>query len=272
LRPLNQEFSISCSLAHIKTMQSETTSLYDLLHSRNLSTDFEGFIEEVLRDLVEEMEVSIASFWLIDEVEEKFYCVRSFDKTLDSFSRGQIISRNQQEQLYSSICDHDIISVSDVHSDPVFDAGIGKLMSRSTLSWMNMLDYLGGRIFGFIRVDSSQIHHWNDRSNSSLLTALSLINQSYYANHYEQVDEDGKRKTTKELAYLEQIKEKISEYAFFTAHNIRHPLTNIISLMDMLKELDDDKTRREELLGLLKIEVLKLDEVVRVMIVKLELE
>jgi len=226
----------------------------------------------VLRNLTEELDVSIASFWLVDETEKKFYCVRSFDKTLDSFSRGQIISKNYQETLYLSICDHDVISVSDVHADAAFDTAMGKLMSRGTLSWMNMVDYLGGEIFGFIRVDSSQIQNWDDRSHASLLTALSLINQSYYANHYEQVDEDAKEKITKELAYLEQVKEKISEYAFFTAHNIRHPLTNIISLMEMLKELDDDKTRREELLGLLKIEVLKLDEVVRVMIVKLELE
>ncbi|MCP4458177.1 MAG: hypothetical protein GY816_09180 [Cytophagales bacterium] len=53
------------------------------------------------------------------------------------------------------------------------------------------------------------------------------------------------RKIAEKLNPWVQMKDTISEYAYYTAHNIRHPLSNLIFLSDLIKEHDDDK--KEEL-------------------------
>jgi signal transduction histidine kinase len=69
---------------------------------------------------------------------------------------------------------------------------------------------------------------------------------------------------------FEEIRTKVTDYAFYTAHNLRHPITNLLSLIELVKDLGHNEESREELFNLIKVETLKLDEVIRVMITKLE--
>ncbi len=250
----------------------EINPLYHLLHSTNLASDFEKFVEEVLQKVIVELNISIASFWLIDEEEEKYFCIRSYDRASEIFSRGQIISKSQLEKTYLAICETDLISVSDVHIDNGHDKAMDKIMSRNTLSWMSLLDHVDGKLFGFIRVDSDVHKEWKNESVQLLLSAISLINQSFYATNYIAKIGMSGRKHVNVQKSITLLEEKIDEYAFFTVHSIRQPLANMISLMEMMNENDDHKKRRQELAKLIRIEVLKLDEIVRVLISKLEVE
>jgi signal transduction histidine kinase len=63
--------------------------------------------------------------------------------------------------------------------------------------------------------------------------------------------------------------QKLVEYAFFTAHEVRGPLARILGLVELarIKELSDD---REEILERLQEAAQELDEIIRIINRKLE--
>ncbi len=77
------------------------------------------------------------------------------------------------------------------------------------------------------------------------------------------------RKGVKEQQRLEQ---KLADHAFYTSHYVRGPLANILGLMDLIKLSWEDRENYEDLIYRLKIQIMNLDEAIRVMSAKVELD
>lgn len=65
---------------------------------------------------------------------------------------------------------------------------------------------------------------------------------------------------------------KLTEHAFYTSHNIRGPLANILGLIELLPYVLEDKESHKEIIYRLKTQSLVLEETIRVMAAKVELD
>lgn len=70
----------------------------------------------------------------------------------------------------------------------------------------------------------------------------------------------------------DQLLKKLNDHAFYASHNLRSPIANILGLLDLIKISWDDRENYEELLFRLKIQTMNLDEAVRVMSAKIEMD
>ena len=70
----------------------------------------------------------------------------------------------------------------------------------------------------------------------------------------------------------EEMRKKLTDHAFYASHNIRHPITTILALVDLVKANWEDRNNYEYLLDQLRIETMNLDETIKVMSAKIELD
>lgn len=70
----------------------------------------------------------------------------------------------------------------------------------------------------------------------------------------------------------EELITRLSDHAFYTSHNIRKPISAILGLIDLIKFSWEDRENYEELLFNLKVQTMNLDEAIRVMNAKIELD
>jgi PAS domain S-box-containing protein len=117
---------------------------------------------------------------------------------------------------------------------------------------------------------SQWVHHRNN--GATFLVQISGDATTYIGTEARiamviDVTEDEKAKKEKEA-----VINKLQDYAFYASHNMRRPLSSIMSLMDLIKMSWDDKEGYEELMSNLQIATMDLDEVIRVMNAKLELD
>lgn len=79
-------------------------------------------------------------------------------------------------------------------------------------------------------------------------------------------------KDKKQREEKEAVIAKLEDYAFYASHNIRRPISSILGIIDLLKMSWDDRDNYEELMANLQIATMDLDEVIRVMNAKLDLD
>ena len=70
----------------------------------------------------------------------------------------------------------------------------------------------------------------------------------------------------------EQLEQRLADHAFYTSHYVRGPIANILGLIDLIKLSWEDRENYEDLIYRLKIQIMNLDEAVRVMSAKVELD
>lgn len=83
------------------------------------------------------------------------------------------------------------------------------------------------------------------------------------------IESNKEKEIEKEKSELEK---RLYDHAFYASHNLRSPLANILGLLDLIKISWDDRENYEELLFRLKIQTMNLDEAVRVMSAKIEMD
>ena len=79
-------------------------------------------------------------------------------------------------------------------------------------------------------------------------------------------------KDKKQREEKEAVIAKLEDYAFYASHNIRGPISSILGIVDLIKMSWDDRDNYEELMTNLQIATMDLDEVIRVMNAKLDLD
>ena len=83
------------------------------------------------------------------------------------------------------------------------------------------------------------------------------------------IDSKKEKKIQKEKDELER---RLTDHATYASHNLRSPVANILGILDLINVSWDDRENYEELLYRLKIQTMNLDEAVRVMNTKVEVD
>ena len=68
------------------------------------------------------------------------------------------------------------------------------------------------------------------------------------------------------------LTQKLADHAFYTSHYLRSPIANVLGLIDLIKISWEDREHYEDLIYRLKIQIMNLDEAIRVMTAKVELD
>ncbi len=243
-----------------------------------LKGKFEEFVKEVLIVLARELEVSRVSFWLFKATKEAFENLYQYDALEESFEKENAIRKNDFPVLYeymvnSHAIKSDIVDQDERLSELVEDyynpGNIRSMIGRQV--WYN------GVLFGYLIVEQrDKVRTWISGEEIHLHIALSYIIQSYNSKqwlaryHPEKMsDGDLSEFVDKEK---EEMRRKLTDHAFYASHNIRHPITTIMALVDLVKANWEDRENYEMLLTQLKIETMNLDESIRVMSAKIELD
>lgn len=254
-------------------------SFHELSESESLIKGrFEEFVKEVLVVLAKELNVNRSSFWLYKPNKDAFENMSLYDVNEDAFSKENAIWQKEYPKYYNQLLTNHTIKTGSVKEDPrLSEIMEDYLMPNNIHSFMGQQVWYDGLLFGFILVEQSGKERWWEESEVIHLNiALSFIIQSYNSKqwlaryHPEKMsDGDLSEFVDKEK---EEMRKKLTDHAFYASHNIRHPITTILALVDLVKANWEDRENYENLLTQLKIETMNLDETIRVMSAKIELD
>ncbi|MEQ9232192.1 MAG: GAF domain-containing protein, partial [Cyclobacteriaceae bacterium] len=140
---------------------------------------------------------------------------------------------------------------------------LGERLGSDINSWVCLPLKGSDNLLGFVLVADKNKRIYDIEDQNVLCCVGSLIRESLRSNFKFEPVQD------KVFGIPEVESSKLDDFIFYTAHNLRHPITNLLSLVDLVKHLKDDE-EVDEILSLIKVETLKLDDVIRVMIAKIE--
>ncbi|MEM9337526.1 MAG: hypothetical protein AAGA66_02275 [Bacteroidota bacterium] len=151
------------------------------------------------------------------------------------------------------------------------------LIPNNINSVMGHQVWYNGALFGYVIVEQTGGYRtWEDPEEMHLHIAVSYLIQCYNSKrwlatyHPEKInDGDLSELIDKEK---EEMRKKLIDHAFYTSHNIRHPISTILALIDLIKANWEDRDTYESFLEKLRVEVMNLDETIRVMSAKIELD
>jgi len=239
---------------------------------------FEDFVKEVLVVLAKELRVSRTSFWLYKPYKEAFENMFLYDFNQDDFSKENAIWQKEYPKYYNFLITNHAIKANKVAKD----ARLTELVEdyyvpNNIVSTMGRQVWYNGVLFGFIMVENSgKVRDWENSEEIHLHIALSYIIQSYnskqwLARYHPEKMTDGDLSEFVDTE-KEEMRRKLTDHAFYASHSIRHPITTILALVDLVKANWEDRDNYENLLAQLKIETMNLDETIRVMSAKIELD
>lgn len=251
----------------------------ELAESESLAKGkFEDFVKEVLVVLAFELKVNRTSFWLYKSSKEAFENLCLYDINEDGFIKENAIWEKEYPKYYNFWITNHAMKVDVAENEPrlaelmedyIIPNNINSAMGRQV--WYN------GILLGYILVEQSgKRRQWENSEEIHMHIALSYLIQAYNSKqwlskyHPEKLsDGDLSEFVDKEK---EEMRRKLTDHAFYASHNIRHPITTIMALVDLVKANWEDRENYEQLLNQLKIEAMHLDETIRVMSAKIELD
>lgn len=251
----------------------ETTAFSEILRlvsAREMHADFDSFLDQLLSSLSSSMGVAYAGFWLADPLASNFSCVKKVTNQPHATSTGNVLGQNFKD-LYTVLSNSTLLVQNDINHQVWNVPFLSKHLSSGLLSWMCLPLHVMGKLIGFLAVGHTRKYEWDAEDKQVLFMSGALLKQSYFENYYVERSMIPHLSPQNEDEHFRRISDQVSDYVFYSAHNLRHPITNILSLIELVKEQQSEIENREELLDLLKIEAMKLDEVVRIMVAKLDL-
>ncbi len=240
------------------------SELIRLSASAYIQSDFDRFIEEALRCLSEELTVNYSSFWFHDADKDNFSCIKSYQRGEKSFESSPPPIRSKDYfDILPLIQSSEIIHQSNSEDKSWNVPELGQLLDEEVNSWVCLPLKGAGSLLGFLLIADKNKRIYDIDDQNILCCVGSLIRESIRTNFKLEAEQE------KVYGIPEVESSKLDDFIFYTAHNLRHPITNLLALIDLSRQLKDED-QVEEILSLLKMEVLKLDDVVRVMIAKIE--
>ncbi len=245
----------------------EVRAVSDLIRlsaSAYIQSDFDRFLEQALKCLSEELTVNYSSFWFHDAEKDNFSCIKCYDweeKLVQS--TPQPIRTKDYFDILPLIQSSEILHQSNSEDKSWNVPQLGKLLNEGVNSWVCFPLKGGNSLLGFLLIADKNKRIYDIDDQNILCCVGSLIRESIRTHFKFEAEQE------KVFGIPEVESSKIDDFIFYTAHNLRHPITNLLALIDLSKQLKDED-QVEEILSLLKMEVLKLDDVVRVMIAKIE--
>jgi hypothetical protein len=234
-----------------------------LSKSDALYSDFDAFLEIALESLTEEIDVQYASFWFHDKEGENYSCIRCYEREQQHSKPETLKIRGENYyELFPILQTSEIIHKTDASKNGWSVPQLGLLVNDEINSWIAFPLRNAKEQFGFLMVASKNRRVY-DVEDQNILCSIGLMIKESYRENFGQGLKNASTKLPNEA------NEKIDDFIFYTAHNLRHPITNLLSLVELIKDLKNEDGM-EEVLSLIKVEALKLDDVIRVMIAKIE--
>lgn len=263
----------------MKEANQEYKSFSELAASESLSKGkFEDFVKEVLAVLTLELEISRASFWLYKPTKEAFENMCLYEHDTHTFSKEHAIWERDSPKFYSYLINNHYFKADDVLKDErLTELTEDYYVPNEIKSAMGRQIWYNGVLLGFLMVEETwKTKNWANIEEIHLHIATSFIIQAYnskqwLARYHPEKMSDGDLSEFVDQE-KEEMKRKLTDHAFYASHNIRHPITTILALTDLIKANWDDRENYESLLTQLKVETMNLDEMIRVMSAKIELD
>ncbi|MEP1035565.1 GAF domain-containing protein [Ekhidna sp.] len=237
---------------------------------------FKDFVTELIPVVCKSTSAHRASFWLYRSEKDEFEGIQSFDTESNRPSSGVAIDKPNFPTFIEQLKAKQFIYVESNDDSTEFEEfAIDYLLKNRLRSWACIQVWNDNRLFGILSVEWQAKKDFTDQDKLILLTGASMISQCYDALlrlkedflHRNEVSSlKGEEKEKEKLA------RKLSDHAFYTSHSIRHPLSTILALIDLIKLNWESRETYEELLQQLKIETMNLDDAIRVMTAKIELD
>lgn len=243
-----------------------------------LKGKFEEFVKEVLVVLAFELKVNRASFWLYKSAKKAFENLLLYDVNEDAFSKENAIWKKEYPKYYNHWITNHAMKVDNVAQDERLDEMMDDYFVPNNISsTMGRQVWYNGILFGFILVEQSgRERKWENSEEIHLHIALSYLIQSYNSKQWLSRYHPEKMSDGDLSEFVdpekEEMRRKLTDHAFYASHNIRHPITTILALADLIKANWGDRDNYEYLLNQLKIETMNLDETIRIMSAKIELD
>ena len=154
------------------------------------------------------------------------------------------------------------------------------LIQNHLKSWVSVQVWSEKRLFGVISIEWKSKRAITEQDKTVLFGLAAMVGQCHDGflrlkaelNHENSNYPVQQAPDVFEDSEAEKLQKKLSDHAFFTSHNIRHPLSTILALVDLIKINWDSRESYEAHLQQLKIEAMNLDEIIRVMTAKIELD
>lgn len=254
----------------------EIASLYN---SENLHTGkFKIFLLELLKALCYDAEALSSDFWLFHEKSNEFEAIASYDAVLGQPGKKINLERPYFSQFIEIIKKNSILHIHHESEDRGLEVFKTEMLPlHGKVSWIGIHVLHDNKLFGLLAFRRKGLTEINQFEELLVITAASLISQSYDAllrmKEKQVRDREFDRLVAEKIDEEKEILiRKLTDHAFYTSHHIRHPLTTILALVDIIKISWEDRESYETYIRQLKIESMKLDDAIRVMTAKIELD
>ncbi|WP_420317561.1 GAF domain-containing protein [Ekhidna sp.] len=240
------------------------------------SGKFKDFISELIPVVCSSTNALRASFWLYRRENDEFECIQSYDGETKKKSPGIAVDVSTMPVFKNALKTKLFMHIENNDDSEEYDEFVVDYLLKNRLrSWASIQVWNDNRLFGIITIEWQSKKDFADLDKLILTAAASMISQCYDA--LLRLKEDFlHRNEVSSLKVEEKEKEKLakklSDHAFYTSHSIRHPLATILALIDLIKLNWESREAYEELLQQLKIETMNLDDAIRVMTAKIELD
>lgn len=254
-----------------------TDTLIKLARSASLhGGKFKDFILELLPFLGDSMKAKKVNFWIFRSSDNVFESIQTYNPDSKEASTGVALDKAKFPTFSKELGEKFILEVKLGDDNPDHEEFIINYMIKDhRKTWISVQVWNDNRLFGILSMEWDTKRDFTDQDRLTLVTASSMISQCYDAlmrlkeeilHKSELSDLKDEEKERKKLA------KKLADHAFYTSHHIRHPLSTILALIDLIKLNWENRDTYEELLQQLKIETMNLDDTIRVMTAKIELD
>jgi signal transduction histidine kinase len=223
------------------------------------------------------MEAIESDFW-IARPKGVFEHISHYPTISKSMQKGLDLTPEENQTFLTKVRNNLIIHIdSQSENDGLESFRNRYLPSGRFLSWIGIQVIHEGKLFGLLGIQRKGITVINQFEELVLTTAGSLISQCYDSLlRFKEKEIRAKEFDRLVEERIDEEKEilirKLTDHAFYTSHHIRHPLTTILALVELIKLSWDDREKYETYIHQLKVEAMNLDDAIRVMTAKIELD
>ncbi len=234
---------------------------------------FKDFLLELTPVICEALSASRTSFWLYRSEKKEFECIQSFD--VDEVTKAENWM-NKFPKLVETLTKELFFLIESSEEGKIFEEfTVDHLLKNKIRSFATVQVWNENKLFGVIASEWRANKDFDGKDKLIMFTAASMVSQCYDALLKLKEDFLHRNEITSlklEEKEKDKLAKKLSDHAFYTSHTIRHPLATILALIDLIKLNWESRDAYEELLQQLKVETMNLDDAIRVMTAKIELD
>lgn len=252
----------------------------DILELTKSKALFEGkfrdFLTEGLSILRSKTSAANAGFWIYRPGREEFESITFLGP--EETAPDTAIGTDNYDKLFLQLVNNQLVFV-DCEDDNLTKAPfIQGYMKEAELSlWSSIQIWNSGGLFGIITLEWTHTYKVTSQDKMLMLYVASLTSQAY-DSLLKQKEKVIRRREIESLRHevlddeKKALMKRLSDHAFYTSHNLRHPLSTMLALIELISISWDDREKYESYLQQLKIESMNLDDAIRVMTAKIELD